>query len=678
MNKRIKSGILTGLFLFGAAAFFISCEALAGDIEELRTHAPGFIPSFTVTFNSNGGTTTVKSQTVTMDGFAAVPDTEPYRGGYSFQGWYKNEACSGDPWLFAIDAVTEPVTLYAKWIEGTNKHAVFVYYGNGHDPDPEITNNLSHEYSFLIPADQTRTGYNFGGWYAENQGGKLTSGGTIPITCTLAIYAKWNPLAFTVNYNANGGAGTQIPPSNHAFDEEKPLSKNTYTRSGYTFIGWNTQADGGGDSFDDLSTKNTASVPGNVTLYAMWARLIIGGTNTALTVTLDSAGTIQNSSVIFQWKFKDNVEADDASCPIGEDDWLKDYYVTAGFSGLEKILESDYWRPVSTLAHLETIDTSYANWTSNYILLTDISDPVTKPICEGNTNGFGGIFDGNGRKIKLKIIDYGQLYCGLFGNIEGGTVKNLRLSGEINISASSSSRNTYAGAAAGFITKSGTIRNISSDTSVVSATSIFSDYIYLGGIAGLMGSGAKIENCYVTGSVKGKESISALNRPHIRIGGISGSAGVVNNCWASGDINIDEMFSDDAMVGGIAGSVGREGQSNSIIDRCVALQSIIQGLPYFMATPRFTGKIAGTSVGVISSCYANSGMSITSGNGEKGADVSLANANTSTWWTGTAGWTVHNSIGEASEEKPWVWSGAAPPSGIPVTRPALWFELPSP
>ena len=671
MTRRFSFGITAVLVIAGLAAIFSSCEALAGNTEDLRMQAPNYVPSYSVTFNSNGGATSIAGQSVKRGGFAAAPEAEPYRGGYSFQGWYKNAACSGDPWLFARDAITGPVTLYAKWAEGMGTHAVFVYYGNDHSPDPVIANGITDGNTFLIPADQARTGYNFGGWYVEDKGEKLTSGGAIAITRTLAIYARWNPIGYTVIYNANGGIGTTIPSSNHAFDEGKPLNKNTYIRSGYTFIGWNTQENGSGNSFDDLSTKNVASSPGSITLYAMWGRLIVGGTDTAITVTLDSAGTVQNSSVSFQWKFKDTVEADGASCPIGASDWLKDYYVTAGFSGINKTLDSEYWKPVSTLTHLKTIDTSLANRTSNYILLTDISETVITPICKDNLSAFGGILNGNGRKITLNIIDYGQSYCGLFGYISGGTVKNLRLIGEVNISATYSSRNTYIGAVAGFVANGGTIRNISSDTTVISATSLYSDYIYLGGIAGIMGSGAKIENCYVTGKVTGKNEMEGVT-PFIRIGGITASAGTINNCWASGNVTIEKMFQDDAKVGGIAGSVGYESQPNSNIDKCVALQSHIEGLPAGAIT-RFTGRIAGLNIGVVSSCYANNGMSITPGNGENGEDVSLANADTRTWWTGTAGWIVYNVKAEASEASPWVWNSGA--AGLPATRPVLWFEL---
>jgi uncharacterized protein (TIGR02145 family) len=50
---------------------------------------------------------------VTYEGFAAEPTTE--RTGFKLKGWYKEVECNNQ-WVFTNEAVTEPVTLYAKWI----------------------------------------------------------------------------------------------------------------------------------------------------------------------------------------------------------------------------------------------------------------------------------------------------------------------------------------------------------------------------------------------------------------------------------------------------------------------------------------------------------------------------------------------------------------------------------
>lgn len=70
-----------------------------------------------------------------------------------------------------------------------------------------------------------------------------------------------------VQYDANGGKGTMKPTEGILQDQVK-AADNQFTRSGYSFSGWNTKADGSGETY-----KNGASVPlddETVTLYAQW------------------------------------------------------------------------------------------------------------------------------------------------------------------------------------------------------------------------------------------------------------------------------------------------------------------------------------------------------------------------------------------------------------------------
>lgn len=90
---------------------------------------------------------------------------------------------------------------------------------------------------------------------------------------TLTVYANWKPNAYTVKFDANGGAGVMADEA-MTYDEAKNLTANSYTRKGYTFTGWNTKADGEGTSYTNkASAKNLTSVNnGTVTLYAQWKK----------------------------------------------------------------------------------------------------------------------------------------------------------------------------------------------------------------------------------------------------------------------------------------------------------------------------------------------------------------------------------------------------------------------
>ena len=69
--------------------------------------------SFTVTYNSRGGSDVAPELTVPRGALLAAPDA-PTREGYTFSGWYADEARTR-AWDFAADAVEQDLTLYAGW-----------------------------------------------------------------------------------------------------------------------------------------------------------------------------------------------------------------------------------------------------------------------------------------------------------------------------------------------------------------------------------------------------------------------------------------------------------------------------------------------------------------------------------------------------------------------------------
>lgn len=72
----------------------------------------GAVESWTVAFNSNGGSACDTKFVATADGKLVKP-TDPTRDGYTFGGWYTDEACT-QAYDFSTP-VTADLTLYAKW-----------------------------------------------------------------------------------------------------------------------------------------------------------------------------------------------------------------------------------------------------------------------------------------------------------------------------------------------------------------------------------------------------------------------------------------------------------------------------------------------------------------------------------------------------------------------------------
>lgn len=97
-------------------------------------------------------------------------------------------------------------------------------------------------------------------WYATQMKGGQDALNSNGISLTAVRKAA-------VQYDANGGKGTMKPTEGILQDQVK-AADNQFTRSGYSFSGWNTKADGSGETY-----KNGDSVPlddETVTLYAQW------------------------------------------------------------------------------------------------------------------------------------------------------------------------------------------------------------------------------------------------------------------------------------------------------------------------------------------------------------------------------------------------------------------------
>ena len=93
-------------------------------------------------------------------------------------------------------------------------------------------------------------------------------------TTTNSIYLKsisileGSGAAYAVTYNANGGSGT-LTDAQSPYTEGTivTIKDNEFTRYGYNFVNWNTEADGSGTDYDE---RDTFAINNDVTLYAQW------------------------------------------------------------------------------------------------------------------------------------------------------------------------------------------------------------------------------------------------------------------------------------------------------------------------------------------------------------------------------------------------------------------------
>ncbi|MGB4405292.1 MAG: InlB B-repeat-containing protein [Sphaerochaeta sp.] len=86
----------------------------------------------------------------------------------------------------------------------------------------------------------------------------------------ITLYAKWNANTYLVFYRGNAqgnGTAPQSQMKTHGSDLTLAANTGTLQRTGYSFSGWNTQADGFGTDYTSGAVYNTDA---EITLYAKW------------------------------------------------------------------------------------------------------------------------------------------------------------------------------------------------------------------------------------------------------------------------------------------------------------------------------------------------------------------------------------------------------------------------
>ena len=142
---------------------------------------------------------------------------------------------------------------------------------------PDQTKNYGEALT-LNPNEYTKTGYTFSGWKELKSGAvypdkaTLTEDFTVIDGETVPLYAQWRANNYSVRFDGNTADGGSMGDQAMTYDEAASLTTNSYTKTGYTFTGWNTQADGEGTAYGDgQNVVNLTTTDGEVVkLYAQW------------------------------------------------------------------------------------------------------------------------------------------------------------------------------------------------------------------------------------------------------------------------------------------------------------------------------------------------------------------------------------------------------------------------
>ena len=193
-----------------------------------------------------------------------------------------------------------------------------------------------------------------------------------------------------------------------------------------------------------------------------------------------------------------------------------------------------------------------------------ISELGFHPIGANGSYSFKGKFEGQGYEIKNLYINSSDCYVGLFGYLDGATINDLSVTGEIRLSGRSNTSNKdfCAGGIAGYADSESTIKNCNYNGELHgNEKNNYNSYKYcLGGIVGYI-SGT-IENCY------NLSSIDIKNYGVYYLGGVAGyieKNSYVSGCYNKGAlIDNSTNYYTNQYIGGIAGYI----EENTPIQDC--------------------------------------------------------------------------------------------------------------
>ena len=218
---------------------------IAGDCSFTAVFAPH---EYAIDYWLNGGyfLQTPQSTFTVESGLLEIP--VPEKAGAVFEGWYTSADYSGDP-VAQLRCVGESIKLFAKWSDAVYTVRYELNGGVLHGEENPETVTAGSQYELKAPV---RKGYVFLGWYDQPYGGEKYESVGGDCAKNVTLYALWQKCddLFTVYYNLNGGEPEAENPVSVGAGEVHKL--NGAFKTGYTFLGWNTEKDGSGEYVEYL------------------------------------------------------------------------------------------------------------------------------------------------------------------------------------------------------------------------------------------------------------------------------------------------------------------------------------------------------------------------------------------------------------------------------------------
>ncbi|MBP5723960.1 MAG: InlB B-repeat-containing protein [Bacteroidales bacterium] len=363
-------------------------EITVADFGEKDFYALWEENTYPVVLNTNEGIINSGNVVSYKHGTEKLLPSDVTRTGYTFEGWYENSSCIGTAVTVIPDDAVEAKTYWAKWREQV--YDIAFEPNEGTINDDVIPTKYTFSVGASLPANVTRNGYAFAGWY-DNAGFEGQSVALIRSSDygNKTYYANWNRKTYTIAFNNNGGdIVDEVIPSSYMYEEEVTLPSEVF-KEGYEFLGWYDNP----NFYNDPISKIEKGDFGNKTFYAKWL------VESYDVVFVTNGGKI-NSGNIAKYTYGVPVNLPtDVTCTG---------YTFAGWCS-DEALTSDRIDAIS-LGEMG-IKTFYAKWTNNsYAITLNPNEGVIR------SDNVGSYVYGSAVELPTDIVRVGYTFNGWFAN----------------------------------------------------------------------------------------------------------------------------------------------------------------------------------------------------------------------------------------------------------------------
>lgn len=344
----------------------------------------------------------VADMNAVYDQVLTLPDTQFSVKNFTFKGWSlsPNGPATMQPGSEVNNLTTTEnrvVTLYAIWQENGTYNINYEING-GNQPAPPITQTPHEGEDVTIDNYRpTKPGYEFSGWEVRAPGsaldqsivqpGQVLAGGFPGLTPgnDVMLSAQWTPITYEITFSKGEGVVGEMASINATYDQPITLPPNTFSKEGYSFMGWSTTPNGVVQFTDGSIVSNlTIDKSKPVVLYPVWQekglytiKYETSGVTTPLTipdqsakltkpVTISSEIPIKTGYTFKGWVIQSNARAVNGdvvqpgeTIPIGIEDATEGAVVHLIPRWDVNNYTIEFYKPTDVIGSMEPIKLSY-------------------------------------------------------------------------------------------------------------------------------------------------------------------------------------------------------------------------------------------------------------------------------------------------------------------------------